>query len=120
MPPTLSASRWGHMWGRIAAVEYQKRGVIHFHILMTGVKSARRLTYMDKWLGMGEKNGFARVEPVDSRVAVSRYLSKYVAKDGEMFFSENLPDLRGGFWPLWSEPVAIESDPMWIDPWGRT
>lgn len=83
------------------AIEYQKRNVLHFHALLAGVKDTRRLTYMDTWAGMGGKNGFSRIYAVESRIAVSRYLTKYVSKDGEIYFSDNLPDMTSGFEAIW-------------------
>lgn len=56
---------------------------------------------MDKWEAMGGKNGFSRIYPVESRIAVSRYLTKYVTKDGEIYFSDNLPDVTTGFEAIW-------------------
>jgi hypothetical protein len=95
----------------VAAIEYQKRGVIHLHLLIAGVKDTRRLTYMDTWAGMGNKNGYARIEATESNMAASRYLSKYVTKDGEIFLSENLPDVTAGLTRLWSEPTTTGSLP---------
>lgn len=111
----LFGPRWykkvpkGAYW--VAAIEYQKRGVIHLHILMAGVGDARRLSYMDIWESMGNKNGFARIEPAQSNNAVSRYLSKYVTKDGEIFLSDNLPDVTSGLASLWSDPAEVGSLP---------
>jgi hypothetical protein len=98
---------YGVYW--IAAIEMQKRDVIHLHLLMNGVKDTRRLTYMDIWASMGNKNGYSRIYPVESQIAVSRYLSKYVAKDGEIFMSDNLPDMTSGFERLWSESSISDS-----------
>ena len=106
----LFGPRWykkpprGVYW--VAAEEYQKRRVLHLHLLMAGVGKARRLTYLDLWPALGNKNGWARVEAVDSNAAVSRYLSKYVAKDGEIYFSDNLPDVTAGLAALWLEPTT--------------
>lgn len=103
----LYGCRWykkhpfGVYW--ISAIEYQKRGVLHLHLLMNGVKSARRLSYMDMWNDLGNKNGFARIYPVDNLEAVSRYLCKYVAKDGEISFSDNLKDSTAGLAALWTD-----------------
>ena len=36
---------------------------------------------MDRW---NELAGFARIEPIESAAAVSRYVSKYVVKRGEI------------------------------------
>ena len=106
----LFGPRWykkhphGVYW--VAAIEMQKRGVIHLHLLMAGVKDTRRLTYMDIWLNLGGKNGYSRIFPVESNDAVSRYLTKYVAKDGEIFLSANLPDVTTG---LFGQMAGSES-----------
>jgi hypothetical protein len=83
---------------------------------MTGVKNARRFTYMDKWNDMGHKNGYARIYPVESNKAVSKYLCKYVAKDGEIFLSDNLPDVTAGLAALWSDSAETESKTVRIIP----
>lgn len=79
------------------ALEWQKRGVIHFHFLMGGgVERLRRLTYMDLWAA---KNGWARIYPYDPDQGAARYVSKYVAKGGEVdpFFPPAALDrFRGG------------------------
>jgi hypothetical protein len=79
---------YGHRWhkqgqglGWVRALEYQKRDVIHYHALMAGVQDLRRLTWMDRW---HELAGYARIEPIESTAAVSRYVSKYVVKGGEI------------------------------------
>ena len=101
----------------VAAIEMQKRDVIHIHMLMSGVKDTRRLTYMDIWAGLGNKNGYSRIYPVESQIAVSRYLSKYVAKDGEIFLSDNLPDVTSGLVRLWADsPETLESLPAAASP----
>ena len=79
----------------IAATERQKRGVIHLHSLMGDANDlntiARRLYWMDHWNDMA---GFARIEAIRSDDAALRYVTKYVTKDGEIEFSENLGDVR--------------------------
>ena len=95
----LNRSIYGRHWQKkehggihwILGIEYQKRGVIHFHALM-GAESdlnmlARRLTWMDYW---NELAGFARIEAIRSNEAALRYITKYVVKDGEIEFSKNL------------------------------
>jgi len=81
---TLYGPRW-HKHGRgirwVRALEYQKRDVIHYHALMAGVEDLRRLTWMDRWYEMA---GIARIEQIESTDAVSRYVSKYVVKGGEI------------------------------------
>jgi len=79
---------YGHRWHKkgqglrwCRALEYQKRDVIHYHALIAGVQDLRRLTWMDRW---HELAGYARIEPIESSAAVSRYVSKYVVKGGEI------------------------------------
>ena len=111
----LFGRRWykhvprGVYW--VAAIEYQKRGVIHLHLLINGVGDTHRKTWMKNWELMGNKNGFPRILPVITNKAVSRYLSKYVTKDGEIFLSNNLPDVTSGLASLWQDP-AKEPDPV--------
>lgn len=97
---------YGVYW--VVALEYQKRGTLHLHLLMSGVKNARRLSYMDLWEELGSNNGFARIHPVEKQIAVSKYLTKYVAKDGEIYLSDNLPDVTAGLAALWS--VSTENE----------
>lgn len=108
----LHGRRWrkhGRMvrWAR--ALEYQRRGVIHFHALLGGenLTKLRRLTWMDRWhhldeseagrrrkaaMRLGKKyfptrgvfTGYARIEPPESQGGVRGYVSKYLTKDGEI------------------------------------
>jgi len=115
----LNRELFGRRWNEkipydvywIAAIEYQKRGVIHFHLLINGVRDTRRLSYMDIWANMGNKNGWARVEPVKKNIAASTYVSKYVTKGGEIYFSNNLPDVTSGLTSLWTESSTTDSLP---------
>lgn len=91
----LYGRRWmrrphgGVYW--VLALEWQKRGVLHFHGLMGDVEDLnariRRLDCMDYWK---EIAGFAKIEEVKNFDAVNRYVSKYVIKRGEIDLSENL------------------------------
>lgn len=66
----------GVYWMR--AMEWQKRGVIHYHALIGGVGNLRRLTWMDRW---NEMSGYARIQPPrGGGEAVRRYCAKYVSK----------------------------------------
>ena len=68
----------------VKALEWQKRGVLHFHSLMGGgVSRLRRLSLMDNW---NWHNGFARIEQYDPKLGARRYLSKYVVKGGDLDF----------------------------------
>ena len=65
----------GVYWCR--AMEWQRRGVIHYHALLGGVGNLRRLSYMDRWK---ELAGFAKIQPPHGDEAVRRYVAKYVTK----------------------------------------
>jgi hypothetical protein len=80
----LFGPRWfkkgeGINWVR--GLEYQTRGAVHFHALLSGTAPLRRLTYKDLW---EELAGFARIERPRSYERVLRYITKYVVKDGEI------------------------------------
>jgi len=97
---------FGVTW--IVAVEYQKSGRVHLHALLAGVGDTRRLTWMDNWMVLDDLAGFPRIEAVDNQQAVARYVSKYVAKGGELFFSKNL---RIRSRDLFYEPSEPECEP---------
>lgn len=71
----------GLKWAR--ATELQRRGVLHFHALVGGLRvdELRRLSLMDLWNDIA---GYARIEAPDSDLAVRRYCAKYVMKAGEV------------------------------------
>lgn len=69
----------GVYWAR--CMEWQRRGVLHYHALMGGVGTLRRLSWMDRW---NEMAGFAKIEPPASPDAVRRYCAKYVAKGSHL------------------------------------
>ncbi len=89
--PRWSKKRLGIRWAR--ALERQRRQVIHYHVLLSGIGNLRRLTYMDRWK---ELAGFAKIEPVKRGEAVRRYVSKYVIKGGEI-------DIGG----IWLDPPEV-------------
>lgn len=93
----LDGLRW------IVAQEWQKRLVIHFHLLLSGVRlnELSRMRWEHRWMGMGEKVaarvelfpcGFARIYPARKRAAP--YLAKYAGKTGD----QNGLLIRGGSW----------------------
>ncbi len=76
---------FGHAWAKrglgvtwVRALEYQKRGTIHFHALLGDVGRLRRLTLMDRWKDLA---GFARIGAVNDQERVRKYVAKYVAKN---------------------------------------
>ena len=103
----LSRSLYGPRWHKkrsgvywIRALEFQRRGVIHYHALIGGARVAKadeRLARADRrlwereWLEVGR--GFARVEAPRCIGSVSGYCAKYVAKGGEIDLGGAFPDL---------------------------
>ena len=68
-------------------LEYQDRGILHYHSLIGGVGDIRRLLFKDFW----ELHGFARVEAYDKNKGANFYVGKYLTKNtGEIRFSHNL------------------------------
>jgi len=84
----LNRQLYGPRWYRkaygglpwVKGLEYQRRGVIHFHCLFADVKNLRRLSCMDRWNHIA---GYARIEPISDKWAVRRYITKYSLKEGE-------------------------------------
>lgn len=76
-------------WAR--ALEYQRRGVVHYHALIWfgGREQGHRLKAMARWEEIGQ--GFARIVTYDHGRGAGYYLGKYVAKGGEV-------DLGGLWW----------------------
>jgi hypothetical protein len=72
----------GALWVR--GLEFQKRGVAHFHALMSYEGGLDRLASRFQWMGEWERisESFARIFPVRSQDEAARYVSKYVAKGG--------------------------------------
>jgi hypothetical protein len=82
----------------IRGLEWQKRGVIHYHLLVSGVRGAIPSRWGDVWhedMGMG----FAQVVPLkDDQQSVKSYVTKYVTKGGELDFSQNFVNDRTRDW----------------------
>ena len=95
----LAKEIYGRKWATngslywVSALEYQKNGRIHFHVLIKGVKHSHRLRWMDRWHKMDIFTGFARIEPVKNRRNSGLYVAKYVSKGCEINFSPNLSDI---------------------------
>lgn len=73
----------------IRGIECQKRGVIHFHALFSGLpESFNNFLAMKLWEDTGKKCGFSRIYPY--RGGACAYMSKYVGKGGDLdiFLSE--------------------------------
>lgn len=89
----------------IRALERQKRSVIHFHCLIADIpetwdkttKDFRRLHWLDEWFKIG---GIARIVAYDKRLGACFYLGKYVSKDGEIDYSDNIANSMNKQLPL--------------------
>ena len=83
----------------VCALEWQRRGVLHFHALLGGRRAlgesgvnddlyrADRMVWARRW---GQLAGFAKLDMIsDQDRAVCGYVSKYVAKGGAVDLSRN-------------------------------
>ena len=78
------------------ASEPQRRGVLHFHALVGDVEDLNnrvsRADARNRWYAI---EGIGRVDPIINRLgAVTNYVSKYVAKGGDIELSESLTEFR--------------------------
>ena len=83
------------------AQEWQKRGVIHFHSIISGARldELSRKRWEHRWSVM--EGGFARIYP--AREAAAPYLAKYVGKtDGHVSALR-----RGGSWRGMTPPRSL-------------
>lgn len=80
-------------------MEYQRRGVLHYHTLQGGgVSKLRRKSWERRWLDEFG-GGFASIFPYDRNQGAVKYVSKYAVKGGEIdiFLPPDLEQLlRGG------------------------
>ncbi len=80
------------IWAR--GLEWQKRGVIHFHALIGNIPytyaslSVCRI-WQETWFEM-QNTGICRIEPVAQTEASAAYISKYCAKGGEIDLCDHL------------------------------
>lgn len=94
--PNWARNRFGGVvWAR--GQEWHKDGRIHFHAVAAAVngdlnKLGRRLTWMDFW---GREFGICRITPPESQQNCLDYITKYVAKGGEVDFSRNFAEIFG-------------------------
>lgn len=73
----------------IRGLEWQKRGVIHYHVLLAGVKGAIASVWEEVWHKKMEE-GFALIKLMNrDQESVKAYVTKYVTKGGELDFSDN-------------------------------
>jgi hypothetical protein len=92
----LFGPRWhrkqhrGVFWAR--ASEFQTRGVLHYHALVSAVvdinNEALRVKWKEDWTKLS--HGFSRIYAVQHAPAVIRYVCKYVVKGGDVDLSGNL------------------------------
>jgi hypothetical protein len=83
-------------WAR--GLEWQKRGVIHYHALMYQRRNLdlleRRKHWEAVWLDIS--GGFCSIFPCDSANAVRSYVAKYCGKGGQVDCSRDLPTVARG------------------------
>lgn len=73
------------------ALEYQRRGVVHFHAMLGDTQSLENQTYKRVWKAFWyELAGFCDIGRIEDQVNVTAYVSKYVVKGGELELSANL------------------------------
>ncbi len=79
----------GLVWAR--GQEFHKSGRVHFHAVLAAPDGdLNRLASRYHWHELWHREfGRNQIEPPVSQADVSRYVSKYVAKDGEVDFSSN-------------------------------
>jgi hypothetical protein len=80
----LYGRRWykhgqGIRWVR--ALEYQRRGALHYHVLFAGVCGLRPHDCVRMWKDLA---GIAKIEPIRNMTASLYYLTKYVHRGGEL------------------------------------
>jgi hypothetical protein len=83
-------------WAR--GLEWQKRGVLHYHVLLShrlGLNQiATRKAWEQEWTRLTE--AFCSIYPCDSSGAVRAYIAKYCGKGGEVDLSQDLPTVEAG------------------------
>ena len=87
----------GHSYFAYAlAYEYQTRGTLHMHALVD-----RRTNWElanDTWRRMA---GIIKIKPVDDLLGISRYMSKYVTKGGDVVLYRPKKYKEPAFKPMW-------------------
>ena len=78
------------------ALEYHKSGVIHFHALLGDLQNLNLIAPREDAKKLWEElAGWSRIAPIDDQVkAVTKYISKYVAKGGYIDTSDNLKNFQ--------------------------
>lgn len=107
----------GHGLSWVVADEYQRRGVLHFHVLIgghVGLITENKNNLGAAWwkqglvFGVQEHTGIARVENVRQDVRVRAYTAKYVSKNG-LGMHIHLP---AAVRRSWSQLVALRHIPV--------
>ena len=62
----------------VACMELQRRGVPHWHMLVSNIGDQRRMSWVDWWY---EHFGIARILPYDRQLGCRYYLGKYLSKE---------------------------------------
>lgn len=69
----------------IRAIEYQKRGVVHFHVLIGNLPfNLNRKAFEQVWETQHSNNGFANTYSYDPQLGAVGYLGKYITKGGQI------------------------------------
>ena len=102
----INRSIWGPNWHKhhhkqvvwARGQEFHKSGRIHFHAVAGAPGGdlnamTRRMDWVDYWW---REFGIARIERPKDVEQVSKYISKYVVKDGEVDFSPNFGIIAPG------------------------
>jgi hypothetical protein len=82
----------------VRGLEWQARGVIHFHALLYHRFDLNITRQRKSWEAEWERltGAFLRIYPCDSSGAVRAYIAKYCGKGGEVDCSPNLPRVAPG------------------------
>ncbi len=76
-------------------LEWQKRGVLHYHALLSNVGDLRRQMAQQLWYK--QHNSYAKID-IAGGDAVINYVSKYVVKGGQIDVSPWLRDATKDLW----------------------
>jgi hypothetical protein len=99
-PTWHKKSKRKHRLQWVRGLEWQKRGVLHYHALLRNLPAyqdgaADRLAWGEVW---NKYAGIARIYPVSEVGGVAGYIAKYCAKGGEVDICDQLspqPRLSG-------------------------
>lgn len=62
----------------VAVMEFQERGVPHWHALVANVAGEKRMAWVDWWF---DRYGIARILPYQQELGARYYLGKYLTKE---------------------------------------